>query len=290
VVVNALNGVPTAEAGENQTVLVGGTVTLDGSGSTDPEGALLDYLWSQVEGPEQAQLEGATTPYPRFTPGDPGAYRFQLVVDDGRDASPPDHVSVTALNENHAPVAVTSSPASVEIGSSVFLDGTSSYDPDGDLLGYQWTQTGGVRAALQDADTPVASFCAVSEGVFQFQLTVHDGRLASDPAMLEVTVNGSNQVPIADAGKRQRGRPGMEIFLDGSASYDPDPGDTITYSWSQVEGPLVTLYGPDTVTPSFTPSNGGRYVFELRVTDGKDRSSPDRVSVQVREGKRPPKK
>ncbi len=55
---------------------------------------------------------------------------------------------------------------------------------------------------LEDADTAVAAFHAVSEGVFRFDLIVNDGELASDPATFEVTVNGSNQVPIADAGRR----------------------------------------------------------------------------------------
>ena len=61
VVVNDLNRVPTADAGEDQTVLVESTVSLDGSGSTDPEEDPLDYLWSQVEGPEAVVLEGAST-------------------------------------------------------------------------------------------------------------------------------------------------------------------------------------------------------------------------------------
>ena len=286
VVVNDLNRVPTADAGEDQTVLVGSTVSLDGSGSTDPEEDPLDYLWSQVEGPEPVVLEGASTSNAWFTPTQVGAYRFQLVVNDGTDSSPPDDVTVTAVSENSAPVAVTSGVSSVEIGDPVTLDGTASYDPDGDPLAFQWAQTGGVQVMLEDADTAVATFHAVSEGVFRFDLVVSDGELVSDPATFEVTVNGSNQVPIADAGRLIKGLPGKEICLDGSASYDPDWGDSITYSWSQVEGPLVTLHDPDTATPCFTPSNTGKYVFELRVSDGQTQSAPDQANGP---GEREPK-
>jgi hypothetical protein len=290
VVVNDLNRVPTADAGENQTVLVMNTVSLDGSGSTDPEEDPLDYLWSQVEGPEPVLLERTSTSRAWFTPAQVGAYRFQLTVNDGTDSSPPDHVTVTAVSENHAPVALTSGVSSEEIGDPVTLDGTASYDPDGDPLAYQWAQTGGVQVMLEHADTAVATFHAVSEGVFRFDLVVSDGELASEPATFEVTVNGSNQVPIADAGRLIKGLPGKEICLDGSASHDLDWGDSITYSWSQVEGPLVTLHDADTATPCFTPSNTGKDVFELHVSDGKAQSAPDQVMVQVKESRRPPKK
>jgi hypothetical protein len=211
-------------------------------------------------------------------------------VNDGTDSSPPDDVTVTAVSENNAPVAVTSSVSSVEIGAPVTLDGTGSYDPDGDPLDYQWTQTGGVQVMLEGSGTAVATFHAVSEGVLRFELVVNDGELVSDPATFEVTVNGSNQVPIADAGRLIKGLPGKEICLNGSASYDPDWGDSITYSWSQVGGPLVTMYNPDTATPCFTPSNPGKYVFELRVSDDQAQSVPDQVIVQVKEDRKPPRK
>jgi hypothetical protein len=210
-------------------------------------------------------------------------------VNDGTDASPPDKVTVRAVSENRAPVALTAFEGLADIGDPVTLDGAGSYDPDGDPLAYQWTQTGGVQVTLEGADTAVASFHAVSEGVFRFQLVVSDGELTSDPALLEVTVNGGNQIPIADAGSLVKGLPGQEACLNGSASYDPDPGDTISYSWSQEEGPLVTLHSPATATPCFTASNPGKYVFVLRVSDGQDQSAPDRVFVQVRESKKPSK-
>ena len=103
-------------------------------------------------------------------------------------------------------------------------------------------------------------------------------------------MNGSNQVPIADTGRLIKGLPGKEVCLDGSASYDPDWGDSITYSWSQVQGPLVTLHDPDTATPCFTPSNTGKYVFELRVSDGQAQSAPAQAMVQVKVSGKPPKK
>ena len=78
-------------------------------------------------------------------------------------------------------MAVTSGASTAEIGDPVTLDGSASYDPNGDSLAYQWAQTGGVQVMLEHADTAVATFHAVSEGVFQFDLVVSDGELESDP-------------------------------------------------------------------------------------------------------------
>jgi len=285
IVVNAVNRVPTADAGEDQTVEAGSTVVLDGSGSADPDGDALEYTWTQIEGPETVVLEGGNSVLASFTAGLAGSYRFQLVVSDGKVASAPDTVTVTVVRVNRPPVAlVVASPESVEVGSRVTLDGSASYDPDGDFLTYEWIQTGGPQVALEGAETAAAVFYAVNEGVLTFRLVVRDSEFASASAEVTVTVNGVNHVPVANAGEDLQGSLGSEICLDGSGSYDPDPGDTLTYQWSQKQdggGTLVTLRGADTPAPCFTPANPGRYVFTLAVSDGKAVSVPDEVAVTV---------
>jgi hypothetical protein len=281
VTVNALNQVPTAQAGADQTVRVNDQVTLDGSASTDPDADALQYSWTQVGGPETVLLESASTAQPWFVPGLAGAYRFQLVVNDGKVASAADEVTVTAQAENHPPVAVILGVAPVDVGDRVVLNGEGSYDPDGDPLTFEWTQTEGALAALEDADAQSAAFYAISEGVLKFQLVVRDGELESQPVQVGVTVNGLNQVPVANAGADLQGVLKRLACLDGSASYDPDGEDVLGYSWSQIAGPRVTLRNANTAKPCFTPRNIGDYQFQLVVTDGKVESAPDTVTVVV---------
>jgi probable HAF family extracellular repeat protein len=78
------NLAPVADAGMAQSTHVGDTVTLDGSGSRDPNNDVFTYQWSLTTMPagSSATLSGAMTVSPSFTPDLPGTYAAQLVVTD----------------------------------------------------------------------------------------------------------------------------------------------------------------------------------------------------------------
>ena len=109
-----VNDLPTANAGPDQTVGEGETVTLDGSGSFDPEGLPLAYAWTQIGGPGVA-LSGADTALPAFTVPD-GLFddvflRFALVVTDASNASTADDVRILVEARAPLPVIPTVSPS-----------------------------------------------------------------------------------------------------------------------------------------------------------------------------------
>ena len=96
------NRPPVALAGPDQVVRPGVRVTLDGSGSFDPDGdALAGFAWSLLTAPagSQASLDPAQARQPRvdLTPDLPGAYLLSLVVDDGQLASARDVLQVRAV-------------------------------------------------------------------------------------------------------------------------------------------------------------------------------------------------
>ena len=97
----------TADAGTDQEVQTGATVTLDGSGSSSTiSGATLTYTWTQTSG-ATVTLDDTTTQMPSFTaPSVPAALEFALVVNDGTNPSRADRVSVavrSSLNPTEAP-------------------------------------------------------------------------------------------------------------------------------------------------------------------------------------------
>ena len=94
-----LNLPPTVDAGEDQLVIVGYTVNLDGSGSSDPEMDALTFSWS-LTSPigSSSTLSGADTAMPSFTPDVEGTYELTLVVSDFIGPGLPDTVEITATS------------------------------------------------------------------------------------------------------------------------------------------------------------------------------------------------
>jgi hypothetical protein len=134
-----LNRQPIANAGEDLTGLVGGEVTLDGSQSTDIDGDNLTYQWTLIESPvgSIASLSNENSISPSLTPDMLGSYSIGLTVHDGELSSDVDVVVISP--ENQLPVSDAGEDFSIVVGESLTLDGSNSYDPEGEPLTYQWT-------------------------------------------------------------------------------------------------------------------------------------------------------
>lgn len=91
----------------------------------------------------------------------------------------------------------------------------------------------------------------------------------------------SNATPIVDAGKDQTVVMNTQVALTGSAT-DADPGETLTYAWTQTGGPNVTLANANTATASFTPTQADTYTFTLTVSDSLA-TNTDTVTVTVQQ-------
>ncbi|MDW7710942.1 MAG: Ig-like domain-containing protein, partial [Deferrisomatales bacterium] len=97
----SVNRPPTANAGSDAAATEGTTVTLDGSGSQDPEGRALGYAWRQTQGPA-VTLSSASAVRPTFVAppvGEDGASLvFELTVTDDRGLAATDSVGVFVEN------------------------------------------------------------------------------------------------------------------------------------------------------------------------------------------------
>ena len=179
------NRPPVADAGEHQSVQSGAAVTLDGTGSGDPDrGTTLTYEWSQTSGAAVTLSNATVAAEPTFTaPAGPAILIFELSVTDG-SLSSTDAVNVTvAAPANHMPVADAGDDQDVNEGDTVTLDGTGSGDPDrGTTLTYEWSQTSGAAVTLSNATAAAPTFTAPAGPALMFELSVTDGSLSSTDA------------------------------------------------------------------------------------------------------------
>jgi plastocyanin len=280
VTISTTNSAPVANAGPDQTVQFGATVQLDGSSSTDVDGNLLAYNWTLISAPagSAATLSGPATARPTFVIDRPGNYVAQLVVNDGVLSSIPSTVTVSTVNS--LPVANAGASQTVAIASTVHLDGSNSYDVDGNPLMYRWailSAPTGSNAAISNPTDIRPTFVADRAGLYVVQLIVNDGTGDSVPSTM--TVSTVNTPPVANAGLDQAITAGSTVQLDGSRSTDAD-GNLLSYRWALVSRPggsSATVQNANSVRASFAADVAGTYVAQLIVRDGQVNSAPSVV-------------
>lgn len=195
--VPAPNNAPNADAGADQTGLVGAVIELDASGSSDPDGDTLAYLWIMQSSPGgwTGEVINDTRVDAQFFANQPGTYVVELQVDDGEFAAS-DTVTVVVEQPNEVPVANAGADQYVDEGDLVQLVGTGSYDPDSDPLDYYWTIIDGPvgsGAILSSPTSPLPTFTAAVAGVYSVELVVTDTNgNQSFPDVVRVTAQGSS--------------------------------------------------------------------------------------------------
>lgn len=283
-----------ANAGADQAVGEGTVVTLDGTASSTPNAMPLAYTWTQTAGPAVA-LDTTNAARPTFVAPYVAAttvLSFRLVVNDGYGASLPDFVDISVASTNNPPVADAGDDRTAKAGSVVTLDGSHSFDPDGNAIAsYEWTQASGPAVSLAPAANSASpSFMAPAAvgSTLVFELRVSDGKEWGTADTVTITVVENSQ-PVAVAGADRSVAENTLVVLDGSASFDNDAGDVLSYMWRQVAGPAVVLNNATSATPSFTApfvgAGGATLTFELIVRDDDAvhpmSSAPSTVNIAV---------
>ena len=185
IVAAVLNAAPVANAGIDQNVSTSSLVTLDGSESQDANGDTLTYQWAFVLTPEgsSAALINSQDAKSTFTPDLEGAYRVQLIVNDGELDSEPSTVTITAARANSEPVA-NAGGDKVVFGLENITVAGSGTDSDGDLLTYAWvlkSRPSASSLSLSGSQTTAETFDLLPDvyGDYVLGLTVSDGRATS---------------------------------------------------------------------------------------------------------------
>ena len=200
------------------------------------------------------------------------------------------------------PIAHAGNDLMVNEGSSINLNGSGSIDPDGIILSYIWKQNPHPLITLGGAQTKIWTFTAPSvssDTTFTFELTVSDNNgltatdsinvLVKDVSMTNTSLSAKNNPPIAEAGSDLEINENTSLTLSGSASSDPDIGDSLNYSWKQTAGvPLFeTLSGVDDAAVLTLTSPGvsvdSMFTFELTVSDKQGLIDTDTMNVLVKD-------
>ena len=185
--VGAGNAPPIADAGDDQIAKVGQVAKLDGSGSEDPNGSIVRYSWTYVGSIPAglpASLSDPTDVSPAVYCFSAGTYIFHLVVtDDAGTASTWDEVRI-----RKGPVARAGSDQTVRLA-VVQLDGSASFDPDGNSVRFSWrlSRPPGSNAQVSDPTAAQPTFVADVAASYRAELRVNSGGGASEPDAVEVT-------------------------------------------------------------------------------------------------------
>ena len=221
------------------------SVSVDSSGSTDPDGSIASYSWDFGDGTPAVSGATATHAYAAN-----GTYTVTLTVTD--------NVGTTAT-ATHQVVAVNQAPtASVSLqqlsARKVKLDASASSDPDGTIASYSWDFGDGSAAAT--GATVMHTYA--TDGQYTVTLTVTDDLGATGTAI--ALAGAANQPPTAAF---TVATPAARVVaVDAATSTDSD-GTIASYSWDFGDGSPVETG----ITATHTYAADGSYTITLTVTD-----------------------
>ncbi len=265
------NQPPTVDAGANQTITQGDSLTLNAT-ADDSDGSIEGYEWKEggvVKG-DSADLTLNNLSV--------GTHFFTITVTDDKGATASDTVKV----EVKAPIVINQAPTATlqsvtldeDTTKTIILSGT---DPDGDALTYtvvsipsNGTLSGTVPNLIY---TPNANYF----GSDSFTFKVNDGTVDSAPAMVSIAITNivePNQAPIATPQNVTLDEDTTKIItLSGT---DPD-GNTLTYT--VVTQPTNGTFVGGVYTPNANYNGNDSFIFVAN--DGLLTSLPATVSITV---------
>jgi PKD repeat protein len=155
-------------------------IRFDATASYDADGTIASYQWSFGGGAS----ETGSIVYRQLTVA--GQYTVTLTVTDNRGATSSVSKQVQVGTSLQPPVAAfTYAPAVPSVGTPITLKATSSYDPDGTIVSYQWDLNGD---GVNDMAGPLGQVSYSSAGSVAVRLTVTDNSGFSSSITRTITV------------------------------------------------------------------------------------------------------
>jgi hypothetical protein len=183
---------------------------------------------------------------------------------------------------NAAPFADAGTGGTFLVGSTVTLDASGSFDPDGTIRSYRWRISSEPQlsnATIGNDGMATASLTVQVVGEYIVELTVTDNAGAQSTS--RVTIVCAGPMIVVDAGADQVGTWRSAVTLAGSAQ--AELGFPVTLQWTFVlrpAGSAAVLTNPTTEMPSFVPDREGTYVARLTARTSANSASDD-VMIEV---------
>ncbi len=247
---------------------------------------ILSYTWDFGDG---ATSNGVTTAhtYTQKAEGD-GVYTVVLTVrymdlKSGEQFEDEYKTTVVIANEKTA-AYFTVNPEGGELPLEVHFDATGSYDPDGEIVSYEWDFDG--DGSFDDGEGEEIDHTFTQEGDYDVTLRVTDnsGEYSTSTVTIEAgSIGGLRATITSNVGAEEIYYIGENYKFDGSLS-QIDDGKITKYTWDFGDGtdPVKTR----SVEHAF--ESAGSYTVTLTVQDAEGNTDESTLEIQVRaEGSTP---
>jgi PKD repeat protein len=229
------NQPPVADAyPKYQEVAVGQDAWFYGGYSYDPDGYIVSYDWYFGDGNFGSGM------YPTHKYTSIGIYHVVLTVTDNEGATDTDMiiVNVTGYPTLEPPVAIAEPDTQyVNVGETALLTGSSSYDPDGYIVSYEWDFGDGATGSGMDT-----SHVYTSSGTYTVTLTVTDNDGLMDSDTCTVIVEEVLPAPPRDLDANLVSGALDDVKLTWTASQDDGAGENSVAGYTVYKS-STGLYG-----------------------------------------------
>lgn len=266
-----LDEAPTAAPGGSYTTDEGVAVTLDGSGSTDAEGAIVAYAWDcEDDGVTDGASATVSCTYP-----DDGSYTARLSVTDSVGTTSEATTTVTVANLDPTVTSISTS-ASVTEGGTVSLGATAS-DVAADTLTFTWqlTDPDGVPSTVGTGANVTAA--VTGDGTWIATVTVSDDDGGSASQSQNVVVSNAAPTVLAFGD--------LNVVEGATGSYvalPSDPGgDAVSVSWVLEDASGAQVATDTGMAATFVFPDDGTYAAIATADDGDGGTATSAVTVTV---------
>jgi len=250
--IDALPQPPVADPGGPYNGTAGEAVSMDGSGSSDPDGTVVEWNWDFGDG------STGTGEMTSHTYAAAGTYTVNLTVvdNDGLSSAPAD-TTATIVDQTQIPVADPNGPYNGVEGREVTFDGTGSFDPDGgNIVSYAWDFGDGNTGI---GATPTNVYATAGSYTVTLTVTDDEGEVSA-PATTTAEI-AMDEAPTALTDGPYTGTVDVPVIMDGGNSFDPD-GTIVSWDWDFGDGASDS---GETVSHAYAAE--GVYTVSLTVTD-----------------------